>query len=327
VPALPEVEGGPPPEASPGRHRCRLLGAVEYAHQAVSQGILTPSYGGFWVSSSASRLRTVGLVLGPYRNLTTLTASLLSLHPEVQVLNHAGSRLLKGRRDFIRNFDKRRVNNFCKSALKASTSGSRQDHGGSIQLSHAFDRSEMQQLYQARYGDRLIKDDVRTLVWKESGFATNRIRQEPQRMTQLLEGEPRLRFLLPVRHPFDCAQSNMRTGHAARIKGADPKDISSVLDRIVEMIGWFGGLMKSHPDRFFLFFENDEPVKISDGFLRVLELSDDAQWRGAFDAAFAVKGKKYEYPSELYESFNESVRQHLAGVPNIASRVTALVQP
>lgn len=33
-------------------------------------------------------MTTVCSILGPYRNLTTLTASCLMLHPNIQVLNH-----------------------------------------------------------------------------------------------------------------------------------------------------------------------------------------------------------------------------------------------
>jgi hypothetical protein len=276
------------------------------------------------VTSSIPRLRTVGLILGPYRNLTTLTASVLSLHPECQALNHAGPRLLKGRRDFVK--DVRRLDRFCQAALEASTGGRRHDHGGSIQFSHAFDRKDMQQLYHDRYGDRVIKEDVRTLVWKESGLVTERIREKPDRIGHLIDDEPRLRFLLPVRHPFDCAQSNIRTGHSERIPGADPTDPASIVDRIVETIGWFGALMQDHPDRFFLFFQNDKPEAIADGFVRTLELTDDRPWRDALDTVFAVKGKEYHHPPELFEALDASVAAHLSELPDIAQKVSALVR-
>ena len=276
------------------------------------------------VKSSTPHLRTVGLILGPYRNLTTLTASVLSLHPECQALNHAGPRLLKGRWDFIE--DVRRLDRFCSAALEASTSGRRHDHGGSIQYSHAFDRKDMQELYHARFGDRVIKDDVRVLVWKESGLVTERIREKPGRMARLIGGEPRLRFLLPVRHPFDTAQSNMRTGHAERIPGADPTDAASILDRIIETIGWFGALMKQHPDRFFMFFQDDDPTTIADGFVQTLELTDDLLWRESLATAFAIRGKTYEYPPELYEALDQSVHNYLAELPDIAAHVSKLVR-
>ena len=272
------------------------------------------------------RLRTVCLILGPYRNLTTLIASALSLHPECQVLNHAGPRLLSGRRDFIERYSRRRLDRFCSAALEASTSGWRGDHGGSIKLSHAFDRGDMQRLYEARYGDRVIKDDVKVLVWKESEFVTNRIRAEPDRIDNLVSHAPRLRYLMPVRHPFDCAQSNIRTGHAKRIPGADPTDVASVLVRIVEMIGWFGALVQKYPDRFYMFFQNDAPAAIADGLVRTLELSDDAEWREALNTVFTISGEQYEYPAELYEVFDDSVRQYLAALPDIAKRVSELVR-
>ena len=277
------------------------------------------------MNSSSAGLRTVGLILGPYRNLTTLTASVLSLHPECQVLNHAGRRLLRGRRDFIGHVDAQHLDRFCKAALEASAGGRRGQYGGSIQFSHAFDREQMRQLYRERYGDQSIKDSVKVLVWKESGIVTERIRSHPDRIYKLIDNEPRLRYLMPVRHPLDCARSNVRTGHANRITGADPNDVASVLDRIVEVIGWFGTLMQRYPDRFFMFFQNDDPANISDGLVRTLELSEDPQWRDELVTAFDVQGMKYEWTSELYDTFNKSVRLYLAELPDVARRISELV--
>ena len=132
---------------------------------------------------------------------------------------------------------------------------------------------------------------------------------------------------MPVRHPFDCAQSNIRTGHSERIPGADPTDAASIVDRIVETIGWFGGLMASHPDRFFLFFQNDRPSVIADGFIRTLELSDDRKWRDDLDKVFAVKGKEYQYPPELFEALDASVARYLSPLPEIAHKLSELVRP
>ena len=72
---------------------------------------------------AAPNLKTVGLILGPYRNLTTLTAAVLSLHPNTQVLNHAGTRLLTGRRNFVEHADEAHLDRFVDTALGASTEG------------------------------------------------------------------------------------------------------------------------------------------------------------------------------------------------------------
>lgn len=83
--------------------------------------------------------------------------------------------------------------------------------------------------------------------------------------------------------------------------------------------------MQRYPDRFFMFFQNDDPAAISDGLVRTLELSEDPQWRDAVVTAFDVRGEKYKWTSELLDIFDESVRRYLAELPDIARRISELV--
>ena len=76
---------------------------------------------------------TVCLALGPYRNLTTLTAATLFLHPNCQVLNHAGNRIYGNEEvDFLSNYSKERFDRFIQFATQISIQGARGDVGGSI---------------------------------------------------------------------------------------------------------------------------------------------------------------------------------------------------
>ena len=43
---------------------------------------------------SVDNINSIVCLLGPYRNLSTLTASIAALHPNCQVLNHAGEKIL-----------------------------------------------------------------------------------------------------------------------------------------------------------------------------------------------------------------------------------------
>jgi hypothetical protein len=124
---------------------------------------------------------------------------------------------------------------------------------------------------------------------------------------------------------LDCAQSNVRTGHAQGIDGVDPNDVAAVLDRIIEAIGWFGTLMQSYPDRFFMFFQNDDLSDIANGLVKTLELSDDPQWRDAMVDAFEVQGTKYDWAPELYKAFDDSVSRYLGDLPDVAKRISELV--
>jgi hypothetical protein len=271
-------------------------------------------------------VQSVGIILGPYRNLTSLTAGILSLHPHCQVLNHAGPRLLHARQDFLGRYSDRRLDRFCEAALSVSTRGQRGGYGGSIRYSHAFDREDLQRLYDTRFGDQMMKDDVRCLIWKESQFVTNRIRESEPKIGHLLDRAPRLRFLMPVRNPLDCARSNMRTDQAKLIPGVDPDDAASVVDGIVEEIAWFARLASARPDRFLSFFEDVSAPSLCDGLVRVLDIEDDREWRDATDVALDVKGESYEHPPELRDAFRAALARHFDQDDDVARHLAAIVE-
>src|SRR5690349_16380034 len=102
-------------------------------------------------SVTTDQIRSVCLFLGPYRNLTTLTASLLFLHPRCQVLNHAACRIFGDPRfDFLADYSERRFNDFMRYAIHASRGGRRGQFGGSITHSHAFDEQYLtRELFEA----------------------------------------------------------------------------------------------------------------------------------------------------------------------------------
>ena len=226
---------------------------------------------------AAPNLKTVGLILGPYRNLTTLTAAVLSLHPNTQVLNHAGTRLLTGRRNFVEHADEAHLDRFVDAALGASTEGRRGTFGGSIQFSHAFDRENLRESYKRRYGDRAMKDDVRCFIWKESGRVTKLLRQSSDGIEKLTESAPKVRFMQPVRNLLDCTRSNLDNGKL--VPGATDTSSEAALDAIVENISWFARSAEKRPERFLMFFEDDPIPTILDGLVEVLELDDDEIWR------------------------------------------------
>ena len=74
-----------------------------------------------------------------------------------------------------------------------------------------------------------------------------------------------------------------------------------------------------------MFFQNDDRSDICDGFVRLLELDDDAEWRAAVDTAFDVQGMTYDWTPELYASFDASVGRYLADQPEVARRISELV--
>lgn len=277
------------------------------------------------VDEELSDLRTVGIALGPYRNLTTLVASVLSLHPECQVLNHAGKRLLSSRRDFIGAYSDRRLAAFCRAAVQASGGGRRGDYGGSILLSHAFDSEQLRSLYEERYGQRAVKEHITSLVWKESQFVTSQIRSSPHTIHALMAKAPKVRFFLPVRNPLDCAMSNVKTGHAARVTTTPEHAQTEMLEWILENLAWFAALESQYPERLFSFYEDDAPATIGSGLAALLQLDPDEKWEESFPVAFTVNERTYGHSAEMYATFETAMQRHFAELPEIESRLRKLV--
>jgi hypothetical protein len=129
-------------------------------------------------SINIESIKTVCLALGPYRNLTTLTASILFLHPHCQVLNHAGQRIFdENELDFIADYTNEKFETFLRYAIYISQGGIRRDYGGSITQSHAFDQKHgIRNLFIASKLS-LVKEKITTLFWKESLRTANHIRE------------------------------------------------------------------------------------------------------------------------------------------------------
>ncbi len=268
-----------------------------------------------------SELETVSVLLGPYRNLTTLVTTLLALHPSCQVLNHAGGRVFRHRGlDFIADPRPETLEAFARYAIALSAGGKQGDYGGSILLSHAFEREAARQRYAARFGDLRVKPVVRSLVWKESMVVTNRLRRLSS-LEPLLALE-KLRFVHPLRDPIDCAHSNLSTGHVRHL-GARPGDLGDVVRAILEELEWFCELKAAHPARCFLLIEDEVDEARLEAFAAFHEIDADRQWLD--DAASVYRlGRPYPVPAAVLEQYRRQVDDRFARFPEIRNALLRL---
>jgi len=243
-------------------------------------------------------LRTVCLLLGPYRNLTTLTASVLFLHPDCQVLNHAGCRIFFDERvDFLTHHSYSTLETFLKFALYISKSGRRGDYGGSILHSHAFDQQHLvRELFNS--SKHLVTDrPAECLVWKESQRISNHLRNNSVDIDTLLERFPSLRFMMPIRNPLDCAVSNLRTGHYKTLRGVSPTPtIESVVDAVIREFAWVYTIKQRHVMKCFLFSQDALERSFLVSMLAFLRLRPCEQWISDAMRAFALKRNYCHHP-------------------------------
>jgi hypothetical protein len=269
-----------------------------------------------------SAIQTVCLALGPYRNLTTLTASILFLHPNCQVLNHAGCRIFGNEQlDFIANYSKERFETFIQYAIHISQKGRRGDYGGSITHSHAFDsRYLMKDIFYAAKQD-LLKQNVTALFWKESLRASNHLRLHKVDLDGLFKLKRQLKFIMPIRNPLDCAVSNLKTGKANIFQSIQNNSgVEQILASILEEILWFKNLESRHPERFFCFFEHDFNEDTIIRLADFLQLDPREDWCANALAAFDVKSK-YIHPTNLISFFRQRVENQFSDYPDFVKKL------
>jgi len=282
----------------------------------------------------------VAILLGPYRNLSTLTAALLALHPNVQVLNHAGWRVLGvGGIDFLLSPDPDVLARFIDFATQASQGGRAGNYGGSILLSHAFDSVRMKDAYARRFGDQAIKQRVHCLLWKESLRVGVHLRRHGVDIAGLFRSLPSLRFVLPIRHPLDATISNLKIGHwslfpqlarhpqtQSPVAASKPPKPAQVLRAILEEIRWFADLERADPDRCFHLFQTDFGRDGLESLARFLSLDPDREWLEAVQECCQLKASP-AHPPELVAAYATMVKELFRDHPGYREALLRFTEP
>ena len=273
-----------------------------------------------------SDIKSVCLALGPYRNLTTLTASILFLHPNCQVLNHAGRRVYGNREiDFLWDYNKEKLDRFVQFAIKISGKGQRGPLGGSITYSHAFDSIHNVKGIYEKSGSGMIKKQIKCLFWKESLRTSNAIRERNVDLAGIFKSDERLRFLLPIRHPLDCAVSNLKTGHVRIFRGlTKDSSIFEVAKAILDEIFWFADLKKEFPGRFFYYLEREISRDMLVHLAKFLLLDPDETWVSNALSAMKIK-PGYDHDSKLIDFYRDYVVDKGSRFPELSKSLLAFL--
>ena len=265
---------------------------------------------------------SVCLALGPYRNLTTLTAATLFLHPNCQVLNHAGNRIYGNRHvDFLSDYSEERLNHFIQFAIKISGKGRGGYVGGSITYSHAFHSNHEIKNEFAKTGLELKKKQIKCLFWKESLLTSNLIRENHVDLCRIFEKDDRLRFLMPIRNPLDCAISNLKTGHVDKFRGLNlDSSIFEVMQAVLDEIHWFAAQKENFPSRFFYYFEHSISREMLVNLATFLKLDPNEDWLSNAMSVMIAKSN-YEHDSDLLSFYQEAVNDKFSRFPVLSEKL------
>jgi hypothetical protein len=256
-------------------------------------------------------LSTFCLILGPYRNLTTLLSAIVSLHPNAQVLNHAYDRVVNIQNlNIFTNYDKEKFKTLINYIIEISAEGTRGSYGGSILHSHAYaNHPQMRETYQERYGENKVKDEIKSIVWKESLSVTRYIKSpQTDDIRNLLEQCPQLRLLLPIRNPIDCAISNLQTGTMAQVlTGSEKPTFEMCLKTILSEVEWFDKLMIEFPDQMMMFSQNQFNPKGINSLASFLEIDCTDAWQQDVKKAVDLK-PSYQVEQPVKDYYISSIK-------------------
>lgn len=255
--------------------------------------------------SYAEEVDRVCIILGTYRNLTTLTASIASTHPNVQVLNHGAPRIyIQPQYNFIRTFSQTKFARFLSYALFVSLQKQRGDMGGSILYSHAYDREGMKNLYHT-HGAALGIRKKNCIVWKDSLSIAKRLRRYQFPFDKVFESNSSLCFLLPVRNPLDTTSSNLKTGHHKRLQGK-PDTFEGVLQGVLAELEYGFQLHKKYPERVYILNQHDIDQEALGGLQKYLNVQRLDAWEKDV-LSYVSFQDRYTYTTEQISLYRKLV--------------------
>ncbi|MDP2685270.1 MAG: hypothetical protein Q8P20_09635 [bacterium] len=249
------------------------------------------------------KVNTVCMTLVASRNLTTLFASCCMLHPDIQVLNHFPSINSDNKTNFLVDYTDDKLNNFVNKVDQINKDQlNKVGEGGIITTDHAFSSNEgLRNAFHERFSSE-HKKDFKSIVWKDS--PRNTLLLQKINMDGLLAKTDKLRFVLIVRNPMDCATSSSAPGYNQRYRLPSKEHI---LSELFERYEWFFDAERKHPGHFMSFFEFDPDYELVCKLQNFLMIDNDEQWKNNF-LKFWVMKRKYNHTAEFKKQYHSLIK-------------------
>jgi hypothetical protein len=249
------------------------------------------------------KVNTVCMTMVASRNLTTLFASACMMHPQIQVLNHCSSINRDEKTNFLAQYTDQKLSNFINKVVDINHQSLKiPGEGGVITKAHAFNSDEkMRELYYSRFASEK-KPELKSIVWKDS--AKNTAILQTVNVSRLLYNTDRLRFILTLRNPMDCATSNSSPGYNTNFRMPNKE---AILDELFERYLWFFDLQKKHPKNFMTFFEYEPDDKLLDRLQGFLMIDNDERWKKDFQQIWVLK-RRYDHPANFKDQYRTLIK-------------------
>jgi hypothetical protein len=246
------------------------------------------------------------------------------LHPHCQTLNHAGETILNDPDlNFIGDYSDEKFSRFNHFAIATSQGGKRGSVGGSITLSHAFaEHRIMRKTYRERYGSCVLKETIKCIVWKDSLRVQNFIKEHEINLARLLGQNRKLRFLMPIRNPMDCAISNWK--RSGKHFSLESRKLEDVLHAVLRELLWVIDCKKEFPDRVFFFFQHEFDKQMLINLAHFLQLEPEDRWMRDSIKCYQLTDP-YSYEEALVKHYTKWVQEYLKSSPSLLEQFLSFV--
>ena len=219
-----------------------------------------------------------------------------------------------------------RFNSFIKYAIHLSLSGKRGLEGGSILHSHAFDKSDVKEKYKNRFGDKLLKEKINCLFWKEGLHLQNHFLENNINTLDLIKKNKKIVFILPIRNPLDCAMSNQNTGmsnifHKINHNSTYQEILKSILDDFL----LFFSYQKQLSFNFFHYYQHSFNESTLKGFCNYLDLPFDERWKNDVLDIYNIK-ESYPHKKEDIDFYEEYVSTNFKDFPDEMEKLLQFIK-
>jgi len=270
------------------------------------------------------KLDTILLPLGPYGNLTTLFGVIVSLHPQMVVLNHAAERLFQFPEiDFLRDCSKEKQRRFLKVSARLLQDGKGGPHGGSILKSHAYQDPRLERMYRGRFGSEMLKSDARVLFWKDSHRIQNHITGVADGMERIAESFKNVKFVLPIRNPIHCVNTNIKENHWRFFASKDEAYFEPLMKKVLANIRWILTHKTLTSDRLLTIWEPNLLSKGLDQLCDFCDIKTDPGWKTSVENEISLRDRATTH--EELSTFERLVEQEFRDLPDIRNNLMSLV--
>ncbi len=275
-------------------------------------------------SINYENVNNLTLFIGPYRNLTTFLAAMFSLHPQLLVLNHAGTRVFKNKDiNFLNNYSEIKFHTFINFFIHAIKKGYKGMRGGNIKYSHVFEKNE--KLHQLLDKNKVDTNNKFSLVWKESHMVTNYFVENKNELITVLEKNQKINLLFPVRNPLDCASSTLNNNKSKYFKPENRNDIASIVKEIFDQYLFFLEIKKNYPNRILFFFENDfNSDKLSE-LCEFLKIEKSDEWNSFVKENLKITSS-YKYSDKTIEMCVREIEKLFINYPEFKYKLLSVLK-